>query len=58
MIVSTGDPKMSAYTFRSSRPDQWVNPRPTRDPARLRAIHGPLQPMQRPGLLARLFQQR
>lgn len=46
---------MSAYTFRSSRPDQWVNPRPTRDPARLRAIHGPLQPMQRPSLLARMF---
>lgn len=46
---------MSAYTFRSSRPDNWVNPRPTRDPARLRAIHGPLQPMQRPGLLARML---
>lgn len=37
---------MSAYTFRSSRPDQWVSPRPTRDPARLAAIHGPLRPMQ------------
>jgi hypothetical protein len=37
---------MSAYTFRSSRPDQWVSPRPTRDPARLSAIHGPLRPMQ------------
>ncbi|WP_156443311.1 hypothetical protein [Erythrobacter sp. CCH5-A1] len=37
---------MSAYTFRSSRPDHWVSPRPTRDPARSRAIHGPLQPMQ------------
>ena len=36
---------MSAYPFRSSRPDQWVSPRPTRDPARARAIHGPLQPM-------------
>lgn len=37
---------MSAYTFRSSRPDQWVSPRPTRDPARLAAIHGPLRPMR------------
>lgn len=48
---------MSAYTFRSSRPDKWVSPRPTRDPARLKAIHGPLQPMapQRAGLLTRLF---
>jgi hypothetical protein len=50
---------MSAYTFRSSRPDQWVSPRPTRDPARGRAIHGPLQPMQSSGsLIARLFGMR
>lgn len=47
---------MSAYTFRSSRPDQWVSPRPSRDSARLRAIHGPLQPMHgAPRRLARLF---
>ncbi len=46
---------MSAYTFRSSRPDQWVSPRPTRDPARGFAIHGPLRPMQQPGLLTRLL---
>lgn len=47
---------MSAYTFRSSRPDHWVSPRPTRDPARLSAIHGPLRPMdEAPGLLGRLF---
>ena len=47
---------MSAYTFRSSRPDHWVSPRPTRDPARRVAIHGPLQPMQpRAGFIARLL---
>lgn len=51
---------MSAYIFRSSRPDQWVSPRPTRDPARLAAIHGPLRPMRNEPrlpirLLARLF---
>lgn len=47
---------MSAYTFRSSRPDHWVSPRPTRDPARLAAIHGPLQPMENArGLLGRLL---
>lgn len=47
---------MSAYTYRSSRPDKWVSPRPTRDPARPRAIHGPLQPMQtQGGLLSRLL---
>lgn len=50
---------MSAYTFRSSRPDQWVSPRPTRDPARLRAIHGPLQPLKpQGGWLSRLFAAR
>lgn len=37
---------MSAYTFHSSRPDHWVSPRPKRDPARGRAIHGPIQPME------------
>jgi hypothetical protein len=50
---------MSAYTFRSSRPDHWVSPRPTRDPALRRTIHGPLRPMDEPpGLIARLFGQR
>lgn len=48
---------MSAYTFYSSRPDRWVSPRPKQDPARSRAIHGPLRPMQRPGMLARLLGQ-
>jgi len=46
---------MSAYTFHSSRPDQWVMPRPTRDPARGIAIHGPLRPMVQPGLLDRFL---
>ena len=51
--------RMSVYTFRSSRPDHWVSPRPTRDPARGRAIHGPLQPMEQPrGVLERLFARR
>ena len=50
---------MSAYTYRSSRPDHWVSPRPTRDPARRRAIHGPLQPMpSQSGWLLRLFARR
>jgi hypothetical protein len=49
---------MSAYTFHSSRADHWVSPRPTRDPALGRVIHGPLQPMQPvhdSGWLSRLF---
>lgn len=46
---------MSAYTYHSSRPDHWVSPRPTRDPARRLAIHGRLQPMEQPGWLSRLL---
>jgi hypothetical protein len=46
---------MSAYTFHSSRPDRWTSPRPSQDPALRRAIHGPLRPMQSPGMLARLL---
>jgi hypothetical protein len=46
---------MSAYTFHSSRPDRWISPRPTRDPALRRMVNGPLQPMERPGFLQRLL---
>jgi hypothetical protein len=49
---------MSTYTIRSSRPDSWAVPRPTRDPARQFAIHGPLQPMAQPGWFERLFARR
>lgn len=34
--------------FHSSPPDRWVMPRPTRDPARARAIYGPLVPLETP----------
>jgi hypothetical protein len=50
---------MSAYTFRSSRPDHWVSPRPSRDPAQSRMIHGPLQPIApHSGWLSRLLARR
>jgi hypothetical protein len=39
---------MTAAKFHSSPPDRWVHPRPTRDPARAREIHGPLQPLEAP----------
>ncbi len=46
---------MSHYTFRSSRPDHWVSPRPYRD-ADLRAIaHGPIRSMHKPTRLERLL---
>ena len=50
---------MSSYTFRSSRPDSWTNPRPYRDASLRYMAYGPVQPMvqpiAQPGLLARLF---
>ena len=46
---------MSSLSFRSSRPDGWVQPRPHSD-ASLRFItNGPIRPMEQPGFLARLF---
>ncbi len=48
---------MSAYTFRSSKPDHWTSPRPFRDPTLRLMHHGRVQPMEqhRSGLLARLL---
>ena len=46
---------MSSLTFRSSRPDRWISPRPYSDASLRRHIHGPIQPMEQPTLLQRLF---
>ncbi len=46
---------MSSYSFRSSRPDRWVQPRPHRDASLRYLMHGPIRPMEEPGFLARLF---
>ena len=46
---------MSSLTFRSSRPDGWIQPRPHRDASLRYMTHGPIQPMEEPGFLARLF---
>lgn len=46
---------MSAYPFRSSRPDRWISPRPYSD-ASLRAhTYGRIQPMQPPSLAERIL---
>jgi hypothetical protein len=45
---------MSAYTFRSSRPDRWVSPRPYTDASLRAATYGRVQPMEAPGLMERL----
>jgi len=46
---------MSSYTFRSSRPDSWTNPRPYCDASTRYLAYGPVRPMQQAGLLARLL---
>ena len=49
---------MSSLSFRSSRPDTWTQPRPYRDPSLRYMQHGPIQPMEEPGFLTRLFGRR
>ncbi len=49
---------MSSLSYRSSRPDAWVQPRPFSDASVRFAKHGPILPMDRPGLFARLFRRR
>jgi hypothetical protein len=45
---------MSNLTFRSSRPDTWILPRPHRDPSQRLMTYGPLIPMEQPGFWQRL----
>ena len=49
---------MSSYSYRSSRPDGWIMPRPYRDASLRYQTHGPIPPMEEPGVLARLFGRR
>lgn len=46
---------MSAYTFRSSRPDRWISPRPYSDASLRAQTYGRIQPMEAPGLLERFI---
>ncbi len=46
---------MPSSTYHSSRPDRWTMPRPYSDASLRRMTHGPIQPMEQPGFLARLF---
>ena len=43
-------------SFRSSRPDAWIQPRPHLDASLRRMTYGRVQPMEEePGLIARFF---
>ena len=46
---------MASVSFRSSRPDAWVSPRPHSDPSARFMKHGAIRSMEQPGWLARLF---
>ncbi|WP_164931262.1 hypothetical protein [Erythrobacter sp. HKB08] len=46
---------MSSMSFRSSRPDRWVEPRQSMDPTQRMMRHGPVQPMHKPSFFARLL---
>ncbi len=46
---------MASVSFRSSRPDSWVAPRPYSDPSARFMKYGAIQPMDRPGFWARLL---
>ena len=46
---------MSNLSYRSSRPDSWVQPRPYQDATQRFMKHGPIQPMEQPGFFSRLL---
>lgn len=51
--------RMTIHTYRSSRPDGWVMPRPHSDPHLRRMHYGRIQPMEQPkGFFARLWNAR
>ena len=49
---------MSSMSYRSSRPDRWVQPKPYSDSAMRTRAHGRILPMEEPGFFARLFGRR
>jgi len=49
---------MTAYRFRSSRPHEWILPRPHTDPHQRYRTYGPIQPMDEPSFLERLLGRR
>jgi hypothetical protein len=47
---------MSAFSYRSSRPNEWILPRSHFDANQRRMIYGPIQPMEEDaGFWKRLF---
>jgi len=49
---------MSSLSYRSSRPDGWIQPRAYSDASMRYMTHGPVLPMEQPGFFQRLFGRR
>ena len=49
---------MSCSVYRSSRPHNWIVPRPHVDAHQRYHTYGPIRPMEEPGFLERLFGRR
>lgn len=46
---------MTFQRFRTSAPDEWINPRPYADPSLMLYRHGPIRPMKEPSFIARFL---
>jgi len=46
---------MTQYSFRTSGPDAWSSPRPTRDPSIRALAYGPVRPMHEPSWFEKLL---
>jgi len=44
-----------SLSFRSSRADKWISPRPHSDETLRYMSRGPIQPMEQPGFLEKIF---
>ena len=49
---------MSSFSYRTSRPDRWVQPRAHSDASMRYMTHGPVLPMEQAGLFQRLLGRR
>ncbi len=49
---------MSPFILHTSRPHESILPRPHSDPLQRLHTYGPIQPMEEPGFLRRLFRRR
>lgn len=49
---------MAKFSYRSSSPDTWTQPKPFQDPDMRRQKFGKIMPMEKPGLLDRFLRRQ